>query len=299
MTKELQYFQSYLSMNKNLSNKTIESYTTDLLQLEKFLKDRKKSFIHANDMDLQNYFASLNLKETTYNRKVTSISEFYRYLYYEKYPIKIHTEKLLHIKKEKIYPKIIKLKDISNMIHVQENNLKGERNKVIILFLYITGLRVSELCNLTYNDINFKEGYLRVIGKGNKERIIIIGDLLNVSLSNYSNNIRPLLLHGMECKYIFVNEEGEPLTRQTIYNIVHFSAKNAGIKLNVTPHTLRHCFATHMLENGADFRSIQELLGHKDISTTQIYLNVANPVIKENYFNKFKDPLKEEDKNEI
>ncbi len=299
MNKEIQYYQSYLSMNKNLSNKTIEAYTTDLLQFENFLKGKKINLIQAKDSDIQNYLATLNVKEKTYNRKVTSISEFYRYLIQEKYPILLHVDKIMHIKKERIYPKIIKLEDISKMIAIQSNDLKGERNKVIITMLYITGLRVSELCNLTFNDLNLKEGYLRIIGKGDKERIIMVGDLLSIALSNYIHEIRPKILYNMECKYVFVSEEGEPLTRQTIYNIVHESAKAAGIKLNVTPHTLRHCFATHMLENGADIRSVQELLGHKEISTTQIYLNISNPIIKENYFKKFKDPLKEDTKDEI
>ena len=162
------------------------------------------------------------------------------------------------------------------------------------MFLYITGLRVSELCNLTYSDINFNEGYIRCIGKGNKEKVIIVGELLSINLSDYTNNIRKQILNGLESKYVFINEEGDKISRQTIYNIIKESAIKAGIKLKVTPHTLRHCFATHMVENGADVRTFQELLGHIDISTTQVYLNISNKAIKNAYLSHFKDPLKED-----
>ena len=160
--------------------------------------------------------------------------------------------------------------------------------------MYITGLRVSELCNLTFNNINFKEGYIRCIGKGNKEKIIVCGELLNISLNYYINELRPKILYGIQSNYIFVNQEGEPLKRQTIYEIVRNASIKAEIKLKVSPHTLRHCFATHMLENGADVRSVQEMLGHSDISTTQIYLNISKKAIKDSYYKHFKDPLKEE-----
>ena len=129
----------------------------------------------------------------------------------------------------------------------------------------------------------------------NKEKIIVVGDLLSITLNDYTNNVRKKILSGLHSKYIFVNSEGEPLTRQTIYDIVKECKNKANIKLKVTPHTFRHCFATHMLENGADIRSVQEMLGHSDISTTQIYLNIAKTKLKEDYFKKFKDPMKKEE----
>ena len=294
MTKEIKYFQNYLSLNKNLSNKTIEAYSSDILMLERYLlQNTKNTLRNASNEQINDYLASLNVKETTFNRKVTSIAEFYKFLLLEKYDINIKIDKLKHIKIDKVYPKIIKKDDIFKMIQVQENSLTGQRNVAIIMLLYITGLRVSELCNLSYSDINFEEGYIRCVGKGNKEKIIACGDLLSIALSKYTHEIRPKILNGLISDYVFVNTEGEPLTRQTIYNLINTSAKLAGIKLEVTPHTLRHCFATHMLENGADIRSVQEMLGHSDISTTQIYLNIANKTLKEKYYEKFLDPLKE------
>ena len=294
VTREIKYFQSYLSSIKNVSNKTIENYTIDLVLLENFLSENKKTLLNANNDDIYDYLNSQDFKSKTYNRKVTSIKEFYKYLIAEKYNISVNINKIEHIKNEKVYPKIIKFEDISKMVSVQENTTLGMRNKVIIMFLYITGLRVSELCNLTYSDINFQEGYIRCIGKGNKEKIIMVGELLSINLSAYTNTTRKEILNGLESKYVFVNSEGDPLTRQAIFNIIKDAASKADIKLHVSPHTLRHCFATHMLENGADVRTVQELLGHTDISTTQVYLNISNKAIKNAYLSKFKDPLLEE-----
>lgn len=294
VTREIKYFQSYLSSIKNVSNKTIENYTIDLVLLENFLSENKKTLLNANNDDIYDYLNSQDFKSKTYNRKVTSIKEFYKYLIAEKYNISVNINKIEHIKNEKVYPKIIKFEDISKMVSVQENTTLGMRNKVIIMFLYITGLRVSELCNLTYSDINFQEGYIRCIGKGNKEKIIMVGELLSINLSAYTNTTRKEILNGLESKYVFVNSEGDPLTRQAIFNIIKDAASKADIKLHVSPHTLRHCFATHMLENGADVRTVQELLGHTDISTTQVYLNISNKAIKNAYLSKFKDPLLED-----
>ena len=294
VTREIKYFQSYLSSIKNVSNKTIENYTVDLVLLENFLSENKKTLLNANNDDIYDYLNSQDFKSKTYNRKVTSIKEFYKFLIAEKYNISVNINKIEHIKNEKVYPKIIKFEDISKMVSVQENTTLGMRNKVIIMFLYITGLRVSELCNLTYSDINFQEGYIRCIGKGNKEKIIMVGELLSINLSSYTNTTRKEILNGLESKYVFVNSEGDPLSRQAIFNIIKDAASKADIKLHVSPHTLRHCFATHMLENGADVRTVQELLGHTDISTTQVYLNISNKAIKNAYLSKFKDPLLED-----
>ncbi|MCI5745246.1 MAG: tyrosine-type recombinase/integrase [Erysipelotrichaceae bacterium] len=301
MTKEIRSFQNYLLSSKNLSNKTILAYSNDIIQFEKYLLNCQKTLLTATNDDIYIFLNDKNLKSKSYNRKITSIIEFYKYLSMINVDFKIEINRLHHIKNDKVYPRIIKIEDIKNMIAVCDQSLIGQRNKVIIMMLYISGIRVSELCNLTYNEVNLDEGFIRLIGKGNKEKIIPVGDILKIVLSNYTNNIRPLILNGLKSLYVFVNSEGEILTRQTVYNIIKQSACKANIKLKVTPHTLRHCFATHMLENGADIRSVQELLGHSDISTTQIYLNIANQQIKNNYFNKFSDPLddKEELKDEI
>ena len=291
MTKEIRYFQSYLATNKNLSNKTISAYTTDILQLENFLVSNEKTLIKASTNDIVDFFKTLDVNKKSYNRKVCSIRSFYAYLVKERLVFDVNVEKIEHIKNDKIYPRIISLEQIKMLVNVQDDNLIGYRNKIIISMLYVTGLRVSELVNLKYGDINYDEGYIRSIGKGNKEKIVYIGSLIHVILDNYSNQIRKEILKGLQSDYVFCDSEGEPLTRQTIYNVIKHAAKKADIKLNVSPHTLRHCFATHMLENGADIRSVQEMLGHKDISTTQIYLNISKKAIKNEYYSSITDPL--------
>lgn len=296
MNKEIKNFQSYLFVKKNLSNKTIESYGNDLFSLEKYLSSININLKEASNANINDYLKTLNLKTKSYNRKITAIKEFYKYLISSNHTLNLKIDKIEHIKNDIKYPLIIKKDDIGKMIETFDNSLIGYRNKTIILLLYISGLRVSELSNLTYGDINFKEGYIRCIGKGNKEKIIIIGDLLSYCLDNYTNNIRNKLLLGLNSPYVFANAEGEKLSRQTIYNIIKKASLDANIKLNVSPHTLRHCFASHMLENGADIRSIQEMLGHSNIATTQIYLNISKQAIKKEYFEKFNDYLQEEKK---
>ena len=291
MTKEIKYFQSYLATNRNLSNNTISAYTTDILKLEDYLALKNITLLKANSNDIIEYFSTLDVSRKTYNRKICSIRSFYSYLIKERFDIAVNVDKLKHIKNDKVYPRIISLDDIKKMVNVQQDNIIGQRNKIIISLLYISGLRVSELVNLKYSDVNLADGYIRSIGKGNKEKTVYIGNLLEIVLDNYTKQIRPMILNGINSEYVFVDIEGEPLTRQTIYNIIKDSSCKAGIKLNVTPHTLRHCFATHMLENGADIRSVQEMLGHSDISTTQIYLNITKSKIRQDYFEKFVDPL--------
>ena len=283
MNKEIRYFQSYLSTVKNLSNTTIYNYTNDIKALNKHLVEHNLSLFDATNQDIYDFLKTLNLKSNSYNRKITTFKEFYKYLIYENYTINVIVDKLLHIKNDKKFPRIISFEDVGKLIKVQDNSLLGERNKAIIMLLYISGLRVSELCNLTFNNINFEEGYIRCIGKGNKEKIIVCGDLLKITLNTYVNEIRMKILYGISSKYIFVNQEGDPLKRQTIYNVVKDAASKANIKLKVSPHTLRHCFATHMLENGADIRSVQEMLGHSDISTTQMYTHNTYEDIKNKY----------------
>jgi len=290
---DIRIFLSHLSLNKNLSNATIAAYGKDIKLLNDFLNEIGTNYLKCSVDDIIDYLNKDSLKETTYNRKVTSISEFYKYLAQNNIKFEANISKLEHIKLEKVYPKVIKFADISNMIACQDNTNNGQRNKTIITLLYVSGLRVSEIINLTYTDINYEEGYIRCIGKGNKEKIITVGESLKVILEPYTNNARKNILNGLTSPYIFVNGEGEPLSRQDIYNIVTKAKKKAGIQMHVSPHTLRHCFATHMLENGADIRSVQEMLGHSDISTTQIYVNISNKKIRENYNLKFDDLFKE------
>ena len=299
---EIRNYLIYLNNRKNLSKKTILAYQNDLEQLLDYLNDDGVKLLNkASNKDINSYLETLDIKTTSYNRKVSAIIGYYKYAIKEHENINLNVDYIKHAKNDKVYPKVIKSNDIYNMIKTCPNDVIGIRNKTIIVMLYITGLRESELCNLTFSNINFEEGYIRNVGKGNKEKIIAIGDLLAITLKPYLINSRDKILNGLSSNYLFVNSDGEPLSRMTIYNVVHNAATKANINLHVSPHTLRHCFATHMLENGADIRSVQEMLGHSDISTTQIYTNITNQALKNEYNNKFNDPynLERKDENEI
>jgi len=200
-----------------------------------------------------------------------------------------HIDDLEYKKRKRSYPNVLKLSEIQQLIHTLDNGLYDQRNKTIILILYCSGLRVSELVELKLSQINFKEGYIRCFGKGSKEKVIYCGDVLTIILKYYLNQIRPEILHFRTSEYLFINKIVEPLTRKYIYDIITKAAKKANLHKKVTPHTLRHTFATHLLENGADLRSIKEMLGHKDIATTQIYTHLSNQNIKESYLKHFKD----------
>lgn len=299
MNPFIQSFLIYMQVQKNASNATLKAYQSDLIQLETYLKEQKITFHEASIEQILDFLGQYYTRRTTYNRKISTYRDFYRFLN-KKYHFDFDYTLLERVKLDKVYPRIIKKEDIGKMIACCKENTIGKRNKTIIMMLYITGLRVSELISLTFNDLNIKEGYLRVIGKGNKERVIYAGELLSIVLTPYLEHTRKEILQGLPSTYLFVNSNGEKIRRETIYRLVNDCAKKAQIHLKVTPHTLRHCFATHMLENGADIRSIQEMLGHSNISTTQIYTNLKNETIKKAYYDGMKNVhfYKEEDENE-
>lgn len=297
MSHAIERFLMYMQVQRNASGATIKAYRTDLLQLEEFLIKTEKTRLEEARVEQVLAYLGHVRKKTTYNRKISAYRDFYRFLEKNENG-KFDYLLLERVKKDQLYPRIIKKDDIGAMIALCNDDLNGQRNKTILIMLYITGLRVSELLQLTFGDINFDEGYIRVSGKGNKERIVYAGQLLSIVLHPYINTTRRQILQGLPSSYLFVNPDGIPLRRETIYRIVKQCAKKANIHLNVTPHTLRHCFATHMLENGADIRSIQEMLGHADIATTQIYTNLHHEAIRKAYFDGMKNiTFMKEEKN--
>ena len=286
-------YKQYLLIERGLANLTIASYIQELTKLENYLIDKDIKIEQATFNDLNDFLLSLDVNTTTYNHYVNIFRNFYKYLLKEHYVLNFHIDDLEYKKKAIHYPVTLKLNEIHQMIQTLPNNLYGKRDQAIILILYCSGLRVSELINLELSQLNFKEGYIRCFGKGSKEKIIYCGDILSVILANYVNIIRPTILNGMTTPYLFINKKGEALSRNYVFNMIKKAAKKANIYKNVTPHTFRHTFASHLLENGADLRSIQEMLGHQDISTTQIYTHISNKNIKKSYLEHFKDPDEE------
>ena len=278
MYEVISQYLEYLELEKGLSQNTIDAYRRDLY-------DFISNIVNTEAIDrttINNYIRSLKerkLAPTSVIRKVASLRGFFKWTssmnIFEKNP----ASTLEQPKVPQKLPKVISLKDIEDMLKIDMNDLQ----LVMIELLYSCGLRVSELVNLKVNDIDLNSKYLRCFGKGSKERIIPIGTKAIDAIKKYSP-YRELILkkHNLVSKKLLVNDFGRFINRQDVYNFIHACGKK--IHKNISPHTLRHSFATHLLENGADLRVVQELLGHSDVSTTQLYTHISKKRLKEVYF---------------
>lgn len=280
----IQEFIAYLLAEKNYSQNTIYSYNEDLKKFSLFLN---KNLTTATREDIKSYISTLgknNMKETTVSRHISALKTFYKYLTLEK---KVHIdpcEGIIMPKLPKKLPKVLSVSEIDTLLDIEIKDNFDLRNKAMLELMYSSGLRVSELVNLKLTDVNLEMDFVRIFGKGSKERIIPIGDYAKIALKNYLN-VRSEMLKKMPCDYLFLNNHGQKMTRQGFFKIIKKIAISKNIKTEFSPHTLRHSFASHMLQNGADLRSIQELLGHSDISSTQIYTHISNEQLKQNYQN--------------
>ena len=275
-------FENYLMFEKKYSQNTVNSYKEDLKKMDKALK---KDFRVLNNKDIQNYIQNdlKDLNASSVSRTISTLKSLYKYL---KINGQIKTNPVSNIntpKKAQKLPKVLSENEVNNLLDI---NLKTDfdyRNKAMLELMYSSGLRVSELINLTLNDIDTKSAIVRVFGKGSKERVIPLDEYACEALDNYILYHRyDLFKHG-ENNYLFLNNHGEKMTRQGFFKILQKLAKEKNIKTSFSPHTLRHSFATHLLKHGADLRSIQELLGHSDISSTQIYTHITNERLQNNY----------------
>jgi integrase/recombinase XerD len=279
-------FLSYLEFEKEFSKNTIESYKNDLEDFKEYLKiiNKKPEDIDKKDaFDYLIYLSRKKLKPSSLRRKISSIRSFYRFLIREELIDRDPTNDLTFPKNEKKLPQILTVEEIEKLINViPKNSLKGKRDKAIIELLYSSGLRVSEIINLKIKDLDFNNNYLKCFGKGSKERIVPFGELAKNYIFDYLNEREK---NNIKSEYLFTTKKGEKLLRQEINNFLRVYSKRAKLKKKAHPHMLRHSFATHLLERGADLRSVQELLGHVDISTTQIYTHLTKEYLKEIYLN--------------
>lgn len=283
MKYEIENYINYIYIEKKLSDNTKVAYETDLYDFCLFLKNKDISNITSND--IRNYinFISNNNKDKTIARKVVSIRTFFNYLMKEK-KIDINPcEKIELPKIKKTLPKILTEEEINKLLDFNPNTALEYRNYAMIHILYAAGLRVSELVNLTINDINFIDNYVRIYGKGKKERIVPIPTSTTEILDQYINNYRNSLLKGYLTDKVFISSYGKPITRQGFFKMLKKHAKKVGVNKDFSPHTLRHSFATELLEYGADLRSVGEMLGHENIKTTQIYTHLSNNKLKKDY----------------
>lgn len=288
--RELDSFFDYLAVERGLAENTIVSYQFDLSSFETFLKDKSINLIsQVTRHHITAYLMSLTQNKknpATTARHLASLKAFFHFLTREKIIPEDPTENMETPKLAKNIPKVLSEKDV--VLLLEQPDLKkptGLRDKSMLELLYASGLRVSELINLNENDLNLELGYVRCFGKGSKERIIPFGSYAGEILEEYLKRGRDKLRKMPKEEALFLNFRGERLTRQGFWKILKAYGKSAGINLNITPHTLRHSVATHLLENGADLRTVQELLGHADITTTEIYTHLTRTHLKEVYEN--------------
>ena len=285
--KELiEEFLRYLLIDKGYSNNTIESYKRDLLTFLEFNKDKNINAIGKEE--LKKYIKNLNnkkLNEKTISRHISCLKSFYKFLVIDKRINENVSEVLFMPKTKKSLPKILTEEEVFSLLDIKLVDNYSYRNKAMMELMYATGLRVSELINLKLQDIDLINEVVRVFGKGSKERVVPLGEIAVISLKEYISKYRPLMLKQYNNDYLFLNNHGNNMTRQGFFKIIKSIAKEKGIKSEISPHTIRHSFASHLLKYGADLRTIQELLGHSDISTTQVYTHITNEELKQNYKN--------------
>ena len=278
-------FKTYLKIERGLSDNSIVSYENDINKLSNFLLDKNKSIspIKVSPDIIKEFIYSISnsINPTSQSRIISGLRSFFEYLIFEKY---IKTNPLSLIESPRIsrkLPDTLTIKEIDLLIsNINMSTNEGERNIAIIETLYGCGLRVSELISLKISDLFFSEGFIKVTGKGNKQRLVPISDLNKRVIKSYMDNSRKKLKIEEKSKDIlFLNRRGKKLSRAMIFTIIKRLAKLSDIKKNISPHTFRHSFATHLLKNGADLKTIQQLLGHQSITTTEIYMHIDNKML--------------------
>ncbi len=275
-------YLDYLKYERKLSNNTILSYQNDLKSFDKYFKSQ---ITKINSKDIEEYLNSLNnLNARSISHHITVINSFYSFLLSETNSIiKNPCDNIIIPKQPKKLPNYLSEEEVDSLLNINLFTPYDHRNKAMFELLYATGLRVSELCNLKVTDIDFDACFLRVLGKGKKERIVPIADTALRYLKSYIQNYRNIILKDKTSEYLFISNSLTNISRQGFFKILKKECKRAGITKEVSPHVLRHSFATHLLKHGADLRIIQELLGHEDISTTQIYAHLINEKKKSDY----------------
>lgn len=287
MKNQIGQFLSYLQVERGLAENTLNAYKSDLDQFHQYLKKENKNFKELKGDDIVNFMAQLyknGLIAKSIARYLSSLKMFFRFLLQEGI---IESDPTINIESPKIWrllPEVLSIEEVELLLdQPQKETIYGLRDSALLELLYASGFRVSELVNLKIEQIDFEEGLLWCKGKGSKERIVPLGSIASIRLKEYIAYSRSRLLKGKSNPYVFLNRQGQRLSRQWVWKMIKRYGKHAGLKKNLKPHILRHCFATHLLANGADLRSVQMLLGHSDISTTQIYTQVSQERMRRLY----------------
>jgi len=281
-TELIDQFIDYYWLSTGASKNTLAAYRSDLKVFNKWLAG--KSFISVNSKHIQDYFSDRqknNIGSSTQARILTCLHSFYQYLLANQLIKKDPTEQFSHPKLEKKLPVFLNIQEVEKLLEApSSSSLFGQRDRAMLELLYSCGLRVSELINLSYHNINLKEEFIRIHGKGNKERVLPMGEVAIDYLMKYETNARPMLLKNGQSDSYFLSNRGSAMSRQNFFYIIKAYANQVGIDKPLSPHSLRHAFATHLVQKGADLRSVQLMLGHSDISSTQLYTHIQNAQLK-------------------
>lgn len=291
--KNIEDYELFLKTEKKLGNNTIDSYILDIIKFYEW--NNNSDITYMSKKQILEYISYLRsyLNEKSINRHISSLKGFYLYLVDNNIIRESPLEEVYSLKTKKTLPKYLSVEEVDRLLNINLKTPFDYRNKAMLEVMYATGLRVSELVGLCFSNIDFENSLIRVNGKGKKERIVPLGEIAQYYLKIYINDYRSKLLNKNNYDLIFLNNHGKPISRQGFNFILNNIRKEVKIDKDITPHTLRHSFATHLLERGADIRSIQEMLGHENISTTNIYTYVVNNVLRENYDTYFPRAKKE------
>lgn len=291
MEKYIKDFERYLKNERKYPENTITSYLNDLYNYKQYIHDKLLNYKIINKDEIREYLKYLDKEKkskSSISRELSALRNFYTFLLHNNIVDNNPFKNIKNPKKDKKLPNFLQTDELQNIFDsIDMSNPLGIRNRLIIELLYATGIRVSELTSLKLNDIDIHNKEIRITGKGNKERIVYFGDYAKKYLSLYINEARYELLNSNTSNYLLINNKGSTLTSRGVELIVNEVVKKAALKHNISPHVLRHTFATDMLNNGADLKSVQELLGHESLSTTQIYTHITNERLRSVYLHTF------------
>ena len=286
MEKQVKSFLEFLQNDKKASENTLQSYRRDIVYYSKYIESNNLNYAKIKEEDIKEYLEhlqSIGKKPSTISRCLASIRSFYQFLVRNK---KVKEDPTLHIQSPKIekrVPSVLTAQEVELLLNQPKDvDLKGTRDKAMLEFAYATGMRVTEIISLDIKDVKLEEGYV-VCHSGSKERNIPLGTLSLKALKEYIEEARPVLIRDEKVEALFVNVNGKRLTRQGFWKIIKYYKEQAHITKDITPHVLRHSFATHLLQNGADLKAIQTMLGHSDISSTQVYMQFQDGGLKDIY----------------
>lgn len=286
MEKQVKLFLEFLQNDKKASDNTLQSYRRDIVYFNKYVESNNLNYAKIEEEDIKKYIEHLQevgKKPSTISRSLASIRSFYQFLVKNK---KVKQDPTSHIQSPKIEkrtPSVLTAQEVELLLDQPKDvDLKGTRDKAMLEFAYATGMRVTEIISLNIEDVKLDEGYV-VCHSGSKQRNIPLGTLSLKALKEYIQEARPVLIRDESVKALFVNVNGQRLTRQGFWKIVKYYKEQAHITKDITPHVLRHSFATHLLQNGADLKAIQTMLGHSDISSTQVYMQFQDNGLKNVY----------------